>query len=144
MYQDIAATPAKQDATKENETPDRGIARLHSLAPLWHNGVTLVTGLLVTGGQAMAALPTTAPPSRGSTAGGYIQMMQDYSYDIFLFLGLAVATLAFFVVSKNTIGAYGEVQDGKGTWGQLGVNFGAGVLLLVFVVFLLTEAAAIL
>ena len=55
-----------------------------------------------------------------------------------------MATLAFFAVSKNTIGAYGEVQDGKGTWGQLGVNFGAGVLLLVFVVFLLTEAAAIL
>ena len=63
---------------------------------------------------------------------------------LFLFLGLAVAVLAFFVVSKNTIGAYGEVQDGKGTWGQLGVNFGAGVLLLVFVVFLLTEAADIL
>lgn len=93
---------------------------------------------------AMAALPTTAPPTRGSTAGNYIQLMQDYAYDIFLFLGLAMATLAFFVVSKNTIGAYGEVQDGKGTWGQLGVNFGAGVLLLVFVVFLLTEAASIL
>jgi integrating conjugative element membrane protein (TIGR03745 family) len=102
------------------------------------------TALLVTSGQAMAALPTTAAPSRGTTSGNYIQLMQDYAYDIFLFIGLAVATLAFFAVSKNTIGAYGEVQDGKGTWGQLGVNFGAGVLLLVFVVFLLTEAAGIL
>ena len=36
------------------------------------------------------------------------------------------------------------LQDGKGTWGQLGINFGAGVLLLVFIVFLLTEAATIL
>ncbi|WP_207796466.1 TIGR03745 family integrating conjugative element membrane protein [Pseudohalioglobus lutimaris] len=93
---------------------------------------------------AMAQLPTTAPPTRGSTAGNYIQLMQDYAYDIFIFLGLALATLAFFAVSRNVIGAYGEVQDGKGTWGQLGMNFGAGVLLLVFVVFLLTEAAAIL
>ena len=114
------------------------------LLNIYHRGTAAGAALLVTSGQAMAALPTTAAPSRGTTAGNYSQLMQDYAYDIFLFLGLAVATLAFFAVSKNTIGAYGEVQDGKGTWGQLGINFGAGVLLLVFVVFLLTEAAAIL
>ena len=89
-------------------------------------------------------LPTTAAPSRGTTAGNYIKLMQDYAYDIFIFLGLAIATVAFFAVSKNTIGAYGEVQDGKGTWGQVGMQFGVGVLLLVFVVFLLTEAAGVL
>ena len=111
---------------------------------LYQQGALAAAAWMVTGGQALAALPTTAAPSRGTTSGNYIQLMQDYAYDIFLFIGLAVATLAFFAVSKNTIGAYGEVQDGKGTWGQLGVNFGAGVLLLVFVVFLLTEAAAIL
>ncbi|MFT6957703.1 MAG: integrating conjugative element membrane protein (TIGR03745 family) [Halieaceae bacterium] len=108
-------------------------------------GATAAGAVLVTTGNVVAqGLPTTAAPSRGTTSGNYIQLMQDYAYDIFLFLGLAVATLAFFAVSKNVIGAYGEVQDGKGTWGQLGINFGAGVLLLVFVVFLLTEAAAIL
>jgi len=111
---------------------------------VYQQGASAVAAFVLTAGNAMAQLPTTAPPSRGSTAGNYIQLMQDYAYDIFLFIGLAVATLAFFAVSKNVIGAYGEVQDGKGTWGQLGVNFGAGVLLLVFVVFLLTEAATIL
>ena len=115
-----------------------------SIKQRWQQATALITGLLLSSGQALAQLPTTAPPSRGTTAGNYIQLMQDYAYDIFIFLGLAIATLAFFVVSKNTIGAYGEVQDGKGTWGQLGVNFGAGVLLLVFVVFLLTEAGNIL
>lgn len=110
----------------------------------YQQGASAFAAFVLTAGNAMAQLPTTAPPSRGSTAGNYIQLMQDYAYDIFLFIGLAVATLAFFAVSKNVIGAYGEVQDGKGTWGQLGVNFGAGVLLLVFVVFLLTEAATIL
>jgi len=114
------------------------------LLKLYQNGAAVVTAYVVTAGNALAQLPTTAPPSRGSTAGNYIQLMQDYAYDIFIFLGLAIATLAFFAVSKNVIGAYGEVQDGKGTWGQLGINFGAGVLLLVFVVFLLTEAATIL
>ena len=122
------------------DTPE-GEGRLLKFYP---KCATAVAVSLVTSGQAMAALPTTAAPSRGTTSGNYIQLMQDYAYDIFLFIGLAVATLAFFAVSKNTIGAYGEVQDGKGTWGQLGVNFGAGVLLLVFVVFLLTEAAGIL
>ena len=114
------------------------------LLNLYQKTAVAAAAVFVTSGQALAALPTTAAPSRGTTSGNYIQLMQDYAYDIFLFIGLAVATLAFFAVSKNTIGAYGEVQDGKGTWGQLGVNFGAGVLLLVFVVFLLTEAAAIL
>lgn len=109
-----------------------------------HKGVLAVASLTVASTPALAQLPTTAPPTRGSTAGNYIQLIQDYAFDIGVVLGLLVATVAFFVVSKNTIGAYGEVQDGKGTWGQFGMNAGVGVLLLVFVVFLLTEAAAIL
>lgn len=122
---------------------DNDISRCSSKTTRCKALFAVVSATLFTG-NAWADLPTTAPPSRGSTAGNYIQLLQDYSYDIFLFLGLAVATLTFFVVSKNTVGAYGEVQDGKGTWGQLGLNFGVGVLLLVFVVFLLTEAAAVL
>lgn len=114
------------------------------LRNIYRKSVAAVATFAFTTVPAMAQLPTTAPPTRGSTAGNYIQLMQDYAYDIFIFLGLALCTLAFFAVSRNVIGAYGEVQDGKGTWGQLGMNFGAGVLLLVFVVFLLTEAAAIL
>jgi integrating conjugative element membrane protein (TIGR03745 family) len=110
----------------------------------YQTGAAAVAAFVLLASNAMAQLPTTAPPTRGSTAGNYIQLMQDYAYDIFIFIGLALATLAFFAVSKNVLGAYGEVQDGKGTWGQLGINFGAGVLLLVFVVFLMTEAATIL
>ena len=103
----------------------------------------LILGVGTTGALAQG-LPTTAPPSRGSTDGDYIALMQDYAFDIGVFIGLALATLAMIIVVKNTMGAYSEVQDGKGTWGQLGINFGAGVLLLVFIVFLLTEAATIL
>ena len=132
--------PQKIEQQLAKDTPeDKG-----RLLNLYQKTAVAAAAVFVNSGQALAALPTTAAPSRGTTSGNYIQLMQDYAYDIFLFIGLAVATLAFFAVSKNTIGAYGEVQDGKGTWGQLGVNFGAGVLLLVFVVFLLTEAAAIL
>lgn len=104
----------------------------------------LITGLSVTAQQALADLPTMAEPSRGVTDGNYIQTGQDYAYDIGIFIGLAIATVAMFVVVKNSLSSYSEVQDGKGTWGQLGLNFGVGVLLLVFIVFLLTEAATIL
>ncbi len=123
------------------ETTGKGRQILRKL-----NGKVAAVGasLMVMAGQAMAALPTTAPPSRGTTAGNYIKLMQDYAYDVFVFIGLAVATVVFFIVAKNTVGAYGEVQDGKGTWGQVGMQFGIGVLLLVFVIFLLTEAATIL
>lgn len=130
--------------TRELQAAHRAPSPKGPLLNFYQKGAAAVAAFVLSAGHAMAQLPTTAPPSRGSTAGNYIQLMQDYAYDIFLFIGLAVATLAFFAVSKNVIGAYGEVQDGKGTWGQLGVNFGAGVLLLVFVVFLLTEAATIL
>ena len=130
--------------TTQTTQPEADTSQTRTLKNAYRKGAAAVATFVLTAGKAMAQLPTTAPPTRGSTSGNYIQLMQDYAYDIFIFIGLAIATLAFFAVSKNVIGAYGEVQDGKGTWGQLGVNFGAGVLLLVFVVFLLTEAATIL
>lgn len=134
----------KEIAIEKNANPAMPVAK--KLRARITQRVALVgASLSLFGAEVMAqALPTTAPPTRGGAAGNYIEMMQNYAYDIFIFLGLAVATVAFFAVTKNTIGAYGEVQDGKGTWGQVGMQFGVGVLLLVFVVFLLTEAAAIL
>jgi len=103
---------------------------------------TVVLGMFAT--PAFADLPTTADPTRGSTDGNFILLLQDYAFDILIFAGLLVSTVTFFVVVKNVMGSYSEVGTGKGTWGAVGVHSGAGVLLLVLVVFLLTEAAAIL
>ncbi|MEM9257490.1 MAG: TIGR03745 family integrating conjugative element membrane protein, partial [Pseudomonadota bacterium] len=109
------------------------------------SGVALGVLASVGAGEAVAqGLPTTAAPTRGADDGNFIQLLQNYAFDIFIFLGLAVATVTFFVVAKNCIGIYSEVQDGKATWGQFGMHGGVGVMLLVFVVFLLTEAADIL
>ena len=77
-------------------------------------------GGLISSGQAWPRCPRHGTASRGHL-GNYIQLMQDYAYDIFLFIGLAVATLAFF--GQRTPSARTARQDGKGTWGQLGVNF---------------------
>lgn len=131
-------------AVEQNvRTPQcRGIA--FRLSKLGSKVTALGAGLVFSGGQVFATLPTTAPPSRGSTSGNIIQLIQDYAYDIMLVVGLLLATMAFIMVVKNTVGAYGEIQDGKGTWGQLGMHGIAGALVIVFTVFLLTEAAAIL
>ena len=93
---------------------------------------------------AFAALPTTAPPSRGDGGGNFITLLQNYAFDIAIFGGLAVAAVLFFVVSKNVIGTYSEISDGRATWGALGMQSVVGVLLLVFIIFLMAQAATVL
>ena len=48
------------------------------------------------------------------------------------------------LVVKNVVTAYSEVANGRGTWGTVAAQGGAGVLLLVFCVFLLTEASTVI
>ncbi len=103
----------------------------------------VATGALISG-TAFAALPTTAPPTRGAPAGNFITILQNYAFDIAIFGGLAIATILLFIVSKNVMVTYSQVSDGKATMGQVGMQAGVGVLLLVFVVFLLTQAATVL
>tara|TARA_R110002167_G_scaffold204404_11_gene408596 strand:+ start:11561 stop:11902 length:342 start_codon:yes stop_codon:yes gene_type:complete len=105
----------------------------------------LTTGIVMAAAtSANAALPTTAAPTNAAADGDYIGLLQGYAFDIGILLGLAIATIAFIVVSSNMIGVYKEIGAGKKTWSDMGMHGGMGVLLLVFVVFLLTEAAAII
>lgn len=91
-----------------------------------------------------AALPDTADPSNAAADGDYIGLLKGYGYDIAIVIGLFLATIAFIVVARNVVGIYSEIGAGKKTWGDMGMHGGMGVLLLVFVVYLLTEAAAII
>ena len=105
---------------------------------------TIATGLLFGVTSAQAALPDTAAPSVAAADGDYIGLLQGYAFDIAIVIGLVLGTLAFLAVAKNMIAIYNEIGTGKKTWGDMGMHGGMGVLLLVFVVFLLTEAAAII
>ena len=108
-------------------------------------GTITIIGLVVAyGTMAQGTLPTVAPPSRGASTTNYIQMLQDYAYDIFIFAGLLLGTLAFIYVVRNTLETYSQVPENKATMGGVGLQAGAGVLILVFIVFLLTEAATVL
>lgn len=108
-------------------------------------GVAMASTLaVVSSNSALAALPDTADPSNAAADGDYIGLLKGYGYDIAIVIGLFIATIAFVVVAKNIVGIYSEIGSGKKTWGDMGMHGGMGVLLLVFVVYLLTEAAAII
>lgn len=94
--------------------------------------------------NAHAALPDTADPSNAAADGDYIGLIKGYAFDIAIVLGLILGTVAFLAVSKNMIAVYNDIGAGKKTWGDMGMHGGMGVLLLVFVVYLLTEAAGVI
>lgn len=93
---------------------------------------------------AQAGLPTTADPSRGATDGNFIELLQNYAFDIIVLGGLAISAVAFFIVVKNVMSKYSDVSEGKATMGEVGLQAGVGVLLLVFIIFLITQASGIL
>lgn len=95
-------------------------------------------------GQAHAALPTTAAPTNAAAAGDYIGLAKGYAYDILILGGLIICALGFYTVASNAIGVYKEIGAGKKEWGDLGMHTLAGVLLLVLVVYLITEASTII
>ncbi len=103
-----------------------------------------VLSILMMPGIASAALPAVSNTTRNTAQGNYIQLFQNYAYDIFIVVGLLVGTIAFIRVVTNLIATYGEIQNGRKTWGDMGAQAVFGVLLLVFTVFLLTEAATVL
>ncbi|MCP4974612.1 MAG: TIGR03745 family integrating conjugative element membrane protein [Maribacter sp.] len=104
----------------------------------------ILTASVVVSNALFAALPTTSNPSTNPAAGDYIGLLKGYAFDIFIVVGLVLGTLAFIVVSKNMIATYSEIGQGKKTFGDLGMHGGIGVLLLVFVIYLLTEAAVVI
>jgi integrating conjugative element membrane protein (TIGR03745 family) len=107
-------------------------------------------GVLVVAAAAWAAnvsaqLPTQADPDSGAVRpGNIIDAVKFYAKDIFLVAGLIIATVIFILVTTNAIAVYKEIRDGRRTWGDLGMHAGAGAVLIVFVVFLLTQAQDII
>lgn len=106
----------------------------------------LVLGLLIVTVIPVAhgALPTVAPPTSGVDDGDYFGMMKGYFSQGLELGGLVLISIGFLVVVKNIIIAYSEVMDKQGTWRAVMVNAGAGVLLLVGAVYMLTDSVDIL
>ncbi|EBX8629392.1 TIGR03745 family integrating conjugative element membrane protein [Salmonella enterica subsp. enterica] len=90
-----------------------------------------------------ADLPTMEDPSRGK-GGGIIDTLKNYGYDIVILLSLGICAVGFLVVANSCISTYSEIQNGKKQWKDLGAMAGVGAILLVIVIWLLTQAGDVL
>ena len=119
------------------------IRTLRDKARFW--GLTAIASLQGYAVSVSAQLPAQAVPDSGAVrAGNIMDAVKFYAKDIFIVAGLVIATVVFIIVTTNAIAVYKEIRDGRRTWGDLGMHAGAGAVLIVFVVFLLTQAQNII
>ncbi|MER2046265.1 MAG: TIGR03745 family integrating conjugative element membrane protein [Pantoea agglomerans] len=103
----------------------------------------LILPLFLAAGQARAGLPSVQPPPGGGGGGlwnagmGYIKMGG-------LGIGLLVCVGAFLAVAHAVITAFHDVRKGKGTWTELILYSVVGIILILVVIYLATQAADIL
>ena len=104
----------------------------------------LIAGALMLGTTAaMAALPTVTPPTSGAGT-GFLGQLQGYAQDGVLVVGLIIAAIAFLMVASSTMGAYAELGAGRGSIGGVAMRAGLGVLILILVVWMVTESSTVL
>lgn len=93
--------------------------------------------------QAFAqGLPTMDAPSQGG-GGGLMSTLQGYIYDGAILIGLVLCVVAFFVVASACVASFKEARE-RETWGKFAVTVMVGVLLIVAIIWLATEAAPVL
>jgi integrating conjugative element membrane protein (TIGR03745 family) len=115
----------------------------HPLARLL-SFLALGMGLGLLAGSASAALPVAVQPAQGVPAGDYIALMQQYWKQGIAFLVLLGGAIAFVSVGGGAIAKFNEFRVGRAEMGDLMIYAVIGVVILVAVVYLLTEASSIL
>lgn len=93
--------------------------------------------------SAQADLPKMEDPSRGKGS-GIMDTLKNYGYDIVVLMSLGVCAVAFLVVANSCISTYSDIQNGKKQWKDLGAMAGIGAILLVVIIWLLTQAGGVL
>ena len=100
--------------------------------------------LVLFAGAAAAALPTAVAPAAGVAAGDYIAIMQQYWKAGVAFLVLLVGAWSFLAVGGGAIAKFNEYRIGRAEAGDLMVYAVIGVIIIVAVIYLLTEASTVL
>ena len=93
---------------------------------------------------AVAALPAAVSPPAAAASGDYIAIGQDYFKKGLLFLGLLISTLGFLAVAGGGIAKFNDYRTGRAELGDLAMFAVIGVVVLVLMVYLATEASTIL
>ncbi|MCS2611044.1 TIGR03745 family integrating conjugative element membrane protein [Halomonas dongshanensis] len=92
-------------------------------------------------GIALAQLPALEEPTQGG--GGIRSTAQGYMYDGFILAGLLLSTAAFIWVGIGCLSSFNEGRA-RGEWTKFGVTAFVGVVLILVIIWLSTEAAPIL
>ena len=93
---------------------------------------------------ALAALPTAVPPSTGDPGDNWLELAKGYIKDGGIILGLGLGIAAFLWVAWNALSKFNEARNGKAEWGEVGLLAIVGGGVLIFIAFLLNEAAGII
>lgn len=105
-------------------------------------GIAALLALLTQ--SAMAALPTAVPPSAGVASGDYIALMKQYWTSGVALLVLLGGVVAFLEVGGGAMAKFREYRVGRAELGDLMLYAVLGVVILVAVIYLLTQASTIL
>mgnify|MGYP002753450271 CR=1 FL=1 len=103
----------------------------------------LILPLALAAGQARAGLPSVQPPPGGGGGGAWNTWM-GYLKMGALGLGLLVTVAAFLAVAHAVITSFHDVRKGKGTWTEFVLYCVVGIILILVVIYLATQAADIL
>lgn len=95
--------------------------------------------------QALADLPTAVDPSTGAPDGNWLELVKGYIKDGAVIIGLALSTVGFIWVSWTALAKFNEARRSRGDveWGEVGMLTIVGGALLLFITFLLNEAAVV-
>jgi integrating conjugative element membrane protein (TIGR03745 family) len=92
-----------------------------------------------------AQLPTPVDPTIGGAPGGnWLNLIRGYIGDGAVILGLAIATIGLLWVAYTGVAKFNECRVGKAEWSELGVLGIVGAVVLLFMMFLLNEAATVI
>ena len=106
----------------------------------------LMTAFVLMPLQAMAAMPTAVDSgaSGAATSGDWLALLTGYLDKGTDLIAWGVAILGFVVLAVVTLGKFNEARKNKAEWSEVGLTAGVGVVILLFMVFLATEATKVI
>lgn len=96
--------------------------------------------------QVMAVMPTAVDSggSGAATSGDYLALITGYLDEGTDLLAWGVAILGFIVLAVVTLMKFNDARKGRAEWNEVGLTAGVGTVILLFMVFLATEATKVI
>lgn len=106
----------------------------------------LMAGFVLMPLPIMAAMPTAVDSggSGAATSGDWLALLTGYLDKGTDLIAWGVAILGFIVLGVVTLGKFNDARKGRAEWSEVGLTAGVGTVILLFMVFLATEATKVI